>query len=57
MVQDKQEIFGLLRGREDKIRSLGVKRLGLFGSFARGKQSLKGWEGFGVQAANGNALG
>ena len=39
MVQDKQEIFGLLRGREDKIRSLGVKRLALFGSFARGEQN------------------
>lgn len=39
MVQDKQEIFILLRSQEDKIRRLGVKRLGLFGSFARGEQN------------------
>jgi predicted nucleotidyltransferase len=39
MIQDKQEIFGMLRNQKDKIRSLGVKRLGLFGSFARGEQN------------------
>ena len=39
MVQDKQELFMLLRSREDKIRGLGVKRLGLFGSFVRGEQN------------------
>ena len=39
MVQDKKELFALLRNHEEKIRDLGVKRLGLFGSFARGEQN------------------
>ena len=39
MIQDKEELFALLRSHEDEIRDLGVKRLGLFGSFTRGEQN------------------
>ena len=39
MIQDKKELFSLLQSHEGKIRELGVKRLGLFGSFARGEQN------------------
>lgn len=38
MVQDKKEFLALVQSHEDRIRDLGVKRLGLFGSFARGEQ-------------------
>jgi predicted nucleotidyltransferase len=34
----KEEVFGLLRRHHDRIRALGVKRLGLFGSFLYGHQ-------------------
>ena len=39
MVQNKKELFSLLESQRDKIQSLGVKRLGLFGSFTRGEQN------------------
>jgi len=39
MIQDKEELFALLRNHRNKIRDLGVKRVGLFGSFARGRQN------------------
>lgn len=39
MVQDKKELFSLLQSQRNKIQSFGVKRLGLFGSFARGEQN------------------
>ncbi|MFH1116095.1 MAG: nucleotidyltransferase family protein [Pseudomonadota bacterium] len=32
-------ILSLIREREEQIRSFGVKRLGLFGSFVRGQQT------------------
>ena len=35
-IRDKQDVMSLLRLHADQIRGLGVKRLGLFGSFARG---------------------
>ncbi len=38
-VVTKQEILSRIQGYRDEIRSLGVERLGLFGSFARGEQS------------------
>ena len=38
-VQDKQEIFALLAEHESQLRRLGVRRCGLFGSFARGEQA------------------
>ena len=40
-VVTKQEILSRIRGHRDEIRSLGVERLGLFGSFARGEQSAE----------------
>jgi hypothetical protein len=39
-VQTKEKIVALLRSNEARIRALGVKRLGLFGSFARGDQHV-----------------
>lgn len=38
-VQTKEEIFTELRRSHGRIKALGVKRLGLFGSFVRGQQS------------------
>lgn len=38
-VRDKQEIFALLAENESQLRRLGVRRCGLFGSFARGEQA------------------
>lgn len=38
MIQNKAELFALLKNHEGEIRDLGVKRLGLFGSFVRGEQ-------------------
>lgn len=38
-VQTKEEIVKTLRKNLSQIRALGVKRLGLFGSFVRGEQS------------------
>ncbi len=35
----KKNIFKILHHDQDKIRSLGVKRLGLFGSFIREEQN------------------
>ncbi|RMI09646.1 MAG: nucleotidyltransferase [Calditrichaeota bacterium] len=37
-VNTKQEIFSLIREYQDQIKKLGVRRLGLFGSFVRGHQ-------------------
>ncbi len=37
-VQTKQEILTALSENHARIRALGVKRLGLFGSFVRGQQ-------------------
>ncbi len=38
-VKHKQEIFALLAKNEQELRRLGVRRCGLFGSFARGEQN------------------
>jgi predicted nucleotidyltransferase len=37
-VQDKEQLFDLLRRNASQLRGFGVKRFGLFGSFARGQQ-------------------
>jgi predicted nucleotidyltransferase len=37
-VATKQEVLRRLQSRQAEIRSLGVERLGLFGSFVRGEQ-------------------
>jgi uncharacterized protein len=35
MVNNKQEIFSILDDIKDTLKSMGIKRMGLFGSFAR----------------------
>lgn len=35
MVQTKENILTILKRNEDRIKTFGVKRLGLFGSFVR----------------------
>lgn len=37
-IETKEKVLELIRSNRDKIRSYGVKRLGLFGSFVRGEQ-------------------
>ena len=37
-VQTREEIVKMLTENRPKLRALGVKRLGLFGSFVRGQQ-------------------
>jgi len=34
----KENVLELIRSNQDKIRSYGVRKLGLFGSFVRGEQ-------------------
>lgn len=38
MVQDKQEVFRLIKNHKPAIQQLGADRLGLFGSFVREEQ-------------------
>ena len=40
-MQTKRDILAVLYENRARIRALGVKRLGLFGSFVRGEQSLE----------------
>jgi predicted nucleotidyltransferase len=40
-VQTKEDIFILLAENQAQIKALGVKRLGLFGSFLGGKQTAE----------------
>ena len=37
-IETKEKVLELIRLNRDKIRSYGVKRIGLFGSFVRGEQ-------------------
>lgn len=37
VVQTCEEIIQILQKHQDQVRALGVKRLGLFGSFVRGE--------------------
>lgn len=37
-IKTKQDIVTVLRQNRERIRGLGVRRLGLFGSFVRGQQ-------------------
>lgn len=39
MVQTKEQIFALLEQHRAQLKSYGVKRCGLFGSFLRGQSS------------------
>ena len=38
MVNTKLDILNILDERRDRLRALGVRRIGLFGSFVRGEQ-------------------
>jgi uncharacterized protein len=38
-VQSRESVFELIAGQKLRLRALGVRRLGLFGSFVRGEQS------------------
>jgi len=40
-VQTKHDVLNLLFQNRARIRALGVRRLGLFGSFARGGQAIQ----------------
>ena len=35
---NKEEILKVMRENKDKIKSFGVKKIGIFGSFARGEE-------------------
>ena len=37
VVDTKETVFSILRDHDEEIRTLEVRRLGLFGSFARGE--------------------
>lgn len=37
--QTKESVLSIIRKNQDKITTLGVKRIGLFGSFVRGEQN------------------
>ncbi len=38
MVKNREEVLSILRQNQGTIRNFGVKRLSLFGSFARGEE-------------------
>jgi uncharacterized protein len=38
MIKTKQDIMNVLDQNRSRLRSLGVRRIGLFGSFVRGEQ-------------------
>ncbi len=40
-VQTKEKAVSLIKEHQDRIKALGVKKLGLFGSFVRGEQGVK----------------
>jgi len=37
-IRTKKDIFDVLRKNGSRLRALGIKRIGLFGSFVRGEQ-------------------
>ena len=39
IIRNKRDIFQILLKNQTRLKTLGVNRLGLFGSFARGEQS------------------
>lgn len=41
VAETKEEILDRLRRHEDQLRLLGVRRLGLFGSFVRGEETAE----------------
>lgn len=41
MNQTKKKVLAIIQDNQDKIKTFGVKKLGLFGSFARQEQNVK----------------
>ena len=39
MIERKKDLFALLARHQEELKQFGVKRWGVFGSFARGQQS------------------
>ena len=39
MIERKRDLFALLENHQEQLKQFGVKRWGVFGSFARGQQS------------------
>jgi len=39
MIERKRDLFALLANHQEQLKQFGVKRWGVFGSFARGQQS------------------
>ena len=40
-IKTKQDILGAIHQNQSRLKMLGVKRIGLFGSFVRGEQRLE----------------
>ena len=40
-IKTKENVLELIRSNQDKIRSYGVRKLGLFGSFVRGEHKAE----------------
>lgn len=40
-IRNKNTLFSLILNNQKKIKSFGVKKIGLFGSFVRGEQNKK----------------
>ncbi len=53
-VQTKVRIYSLLRKNQTYLKSLGVKRIGLFGSFVRGEQRARSDVDFLIEFEPGN---
>jgi len=51
----KKEVMELLRKNQEKLRALGVKRLGIFGSVARGEATEESDIDFVVEFEEGKA--
>ncbi len=41
MIERKRDLFDLLAKHQEQLKQFGVKRWGVFGSFARGQQSIR----------------
>ena len=40
LVQTKEDVLSIVKEKQGKLKNLGVKKLGLFGSFVRGEQNI-----------------
>jgi len=39
MIREKQDVLSIIKENHDRIQAFGIKKLGLFGSFARRQQN------------------